>query len=971
MMFVKATHDLPLVTFSGSIKKSLKNYQITDRTAELWEEHQQKKIDLNSPFCLFRDREITQIQINLLGVKNPSNILITGGTGSGKSVLIKELARRILMNKTRLQGKHILEMPEIVSREMMQFLAKEVGTNAILIFDECHRNLTSPIPQFTGVVELIQDFSTQNFGPLADKCKTLLAEKKLLVIGLTDRLGDFLEKDLARARRFTKIELQELSIDGTIELIRETKYEKQWSVEQKYDVKLSDETLRTGIYLSLIYCPELFLPSKLYMILDPAIVWFFSSKKSKTLTSKDLIDYAVEILGKKREDVEEKLEEMDELARSPIPPHEPLAKYSTNLSSQARRKKLARAWGRGKLISNIAAIFGQEEFNNVLLTSPPGTGKTRIAEGLAHAIFKGKFLEGKEVLLLNWQLAKNDIPGLLKSARKYQGKFILVIDEAHRLAGSFANLEGALPGQLGDLARSLGGNLGDMGSLLSGSLSSVTQMAGSGNALNELKEAMGRGELPSLLLSTNQEAAPLLKDPAIMRRLERKKLMPLTKNQLLIILKHEMPILNSRYQQNCTLTEEAREAIYYLAKIFHKDEYQPSSSFKVLHCIYSYAREHKIEEITQQTVFQAVSKRKETSVKEIEEQCRRECIADHPSSQKIPDDEPLKRFSDEWTKEARMGNVPDYVGHEAAFVEMQNVLCRETSNNVLLIGKAGTGKTTLVRRLAYLMTTENARSTLRNKPLFALRFGELRENRQAFSDFLACAKEYAGEYVLFIDEIHLLFSNSNTGLLPTFSRELEELKPLLSEGKITLIGATTEQDLQGITLTEAVKRRFTAIPLAPPSKPEAIVMIQRVKENMEKKLEKRLSKQVRFTEGAIQRAVDRGGPDQLPASAISLLELAAVTKQQNEREDEPLEVTGEDIPEEKPSYFEQLEEIAQPRFGIREIWRLFTAFRSPSSRSAQSQNSLVSRFIALISWPFVKIGELVQRFWRYCRASSR
>lgn len=952
-----------LIPFDKSLQKELNRRGIVDLTAVLWEKHCRKEIDLNIPFCFGRDREIMKIGVLLSTVEMPSNLIISGQTGCGKTVLIYELARQILMQPEGklFHGQHILLMTEesgkkAVKADNLRFLAEKIGKKAILVFDECHKNLTSELPNLTSFSELV----SLDFDSLADKCKPLLAENRLSIIGLTDRLGRFLERDPARQRRFTVIQLEELSIEATIEVIQKKQFQEKYSQKFNRRIKIGEKTIRTAIYLSMGYYEKFSLPSKAYLILDPAVSWYLTMHpNAQTVPPEAIIDYMIEGLCYKREEVEETLNRMDDLAHSQIPPHEPLARYTTNMSSMARRGKLAPAWEREALIESMGVIFGQEEFNNVLLTAPPGAGKTRLAEGLAYAIQNGQLPRAskKEVLLVNWELAKQNLPQFLKSARKYKGKFILVIDEAHRLAGNDFDFRNNFP-QIGNI----GNMLADPFSAVHGAIGAASS---GGGDLDELKEAMGRGELPSLLMTTNHEAAGLLGDPAFMRRVERKKLDYLNKEQIENILQKEMENLSARYEVEMFLSKEAGEAIYYLSKIYYRREFQPSASFKVLHGICVFAKENRINEITLSTVFEALASREGIEEGRIRSIYLQEKGADHPSSRRIPDDEALKRYSDDWTKEARMRPPLGYVGHEEAFHRMQRTLSRATCNNVLLIGKAGTGKTTLVRRLAELMASEDEAQippALRNKPLLALRFGELRENPRAFAEFVASAKAYGGQYVLFIDEIHLLLGNTGIPLVPNLSRELEELKPLLADGTITLIGATTEEDLRHVQLNQAVRRRFTAIEILPPSLDEAEMMVSRIQSQIETQLSERLGQQVHFTQGALKKAVELADREQLPASAISILELGAVVAQTANPYAQQLQITERSLRSEEPSYFERVEEPSPSFSDALRLYNLAHAMTQGGSPRHSSSGgfwaSIGRSLLAFITWPFRRLASL-------------
>jgi ATP-dependent Clp protease ATP-binding subunit ClpB len=177
--------------------------------------------------------------------------------------------------------------------------------------------------------------------------------------------------------------------------------------------------------------------------------------------------------------------------------YDALNKYATNLNEQARSGKLDPVIGRDEEIRRVLQILSRRTKNNPILIGEPGTGKTAIAEGLAHRIVRGDVPEN----LKSKQIYSLDM-GALVAGAKYKGEFeerlksvvnevkgadgeiILFIDEIHTLVGAGKG-EGAM------------------------------------DAANILKPALARGELRSIGATTLDEYQKYFeKDKALERRFQ-------------------------------------------------------------------------------------------------------------------------------------------------------------------------------------------------------------------------------------------------------------------------------------------------------------------------------------------------------------------------------------------------------------------------------------------------------------------
>lgn len=185
-------------------------------------------------------------------------------------------------------------------------------------------------------------------------------------------------------------------------------------------------------------------------------------------------------------------------AQSAEETYQALSKYAVNLNDSARNGKLDPVIGRDDEIRRVLQILSRRTKNNPMLVGEPGTGKTAIAEGLAHRIIRGDVPEN----LKTKQIYSLDMGALIAGA-KYKGEFeerlkavvnevtksngeiILFIDEIHTLVGA-GKSDGAM------------------------------------DAANILKPALARGELRSIGATTLDEYQKYFeKDKALERRFQK------------------------------------------------------------------------------------------------------------------------------------------------------------------------------------------------------------------------------------------------------------------------------------------------------------------------------------------------------------------------------------------------------------------------------------------------------------------
>lgn len=236
----------------------------------------------------------------------------------------------------------------------------------------------------------------------------------------------------------------------------------------------------------------------------------------------------------------------------------------------------------------------------------------------------------------------------------------------------------------------------------------------------------------------------------------------------------------------------------------------------------------------------------------------------------------LSEFSRDLTAIAAQGGFDPLIGREREVERIIEVLSRRTKNNPILLGEPGVGKTAIVEGLAQRIEEGRVPSFLVNRRVLALDLSLIvagTKYRGQFEERLkGILKELREnrEVIVFIDEIHsLIGAGSAEGSLDAANI----LKPALSRGEISCIGATTLREYRKfIEKDRSLLRRFQAIHVAPPTPEETYLILSGIKERYEE------FHKVRYAEEAIRAAIyqssryitDRFQPDK----AIDVLDEA-------------------------------------------------------------------------------------------------
>ncbi|MFQ5949457.1 MAG: ATP-dependent Clp protease ATP-binding subunit, partial [Nitrospiria bacterium] len=236
----------------------------------------------------------------------------------------------------------------------------------------------------------------------------------------------------------------------------------------------------------------------------------------------------------------------------------------------------------------------------------------------------------------------------------------------------------------------------------------------------------------------------------------------------------------------------------------------------------------------------------------------------------------LDEFGRDLTQLASDGSLDPVIGRHDEIERVLQILSRRTKNNPVLIGESGVGKTAIVEGLAQKIVAMDVPENLFNRRVIALDLGSLvagTKYRGQFEERLKVVmKEIvsAGNVIIFIDELHTLVG---AGAAEGSIDASNMLKPALSRGEMQCIGATTlDEYRKHIEKDAALKRRFQAIFVQPPTSDETIQIIKGLKDRYEE------HHGVKISDDAVDEAVrlsDRYISDRfLPDKAIDVIDEA-------------------------------------------------------------------------------------------------
>ncbi len=197
--------------------------------------------------------------------------------------------------------------------------------------------------------------------------------------------------------------------------------------------------------------------------------------------------------------------------------------------------------------------------------------------------------------------------------------------------------------------------------------------------------------------------------------------------------------------------------------------------------------------------------------------------------------DPLEAFTINLVEKARNGEIDPLVGRQTELQRIIHILARRRKHNVVLVGDPGVGKTAIVEGLALKIAQEEVPSILRNTQVYALDMGALVAGTRYRGDFEERLKatikalKKKKNVILFIDEIHTVVGAGSASGTTLDASNI--LKPVLTEGKIRCIGATTFEEYKNyFEKDRALSRRFQKIEVKEPSVEETVKILKGLRE---------------------------------------------------------------------------------------------------------------------------------------------
>ncbi|KAA9303423.1 ATP-dependent Clp protease ATP-binding subunit [Streptococcus anginosus] len=240
----------------------------------------------------------------------------------------------------------------------------------------------------------------------------------------------------------------------------------------------------------------------------------------------------------------------------------------------------------------------------------------------------------------------------------------------------------------------------------------------------------------------------------------------------------------------------------------------------------------------------------------------------------------LAKLGRNLTEEARQDMLDPVIGRNKEIQETAEILSRRTKNNPVLVGDAGVGKTAVVEGLAQAIVNGDVPAAIKNKEIISVDISGLEAGTQYRGSFeeniqnLVSEVKEAGNIILFFDEIHQILGAGSTGGDSGSKGLADILKPALSRGDLTVIGATTQDEYRNTILKNAaLARRFNEVKVNAPSAEDTYKILQGIRDLYEKHHNVILPDEV--LKVAVDYSIQYIPQRSLPDKAIDLVDVTA------------------------------------------------------------------------------------------------
>lgn len=240
----------------------------------------------------------------------------------------------------------------------------------------------------------------------------------------------------------------------------------------------------------------------------------------------------------------------------------------------------------------------------------------------------------------------------------------------------------------------------------------------------------------------------------------------------------------------------------------------------------------------------------------------------------------LEKLGRNLTQEAKDGLLDPVIGRDKEIQETAEVLSRRTKNNPILVGDAGVGKTAVVEGLAQAIVKGNVPEAIKDKQIISIDLSSLEAGTQYRGSFeeniqnLLKEVKKAGNVVLFFDEIHQIIGAGSSGSDSGSKGLADIIKPALSRGEISIIGATTQDEYRNTIMKDAaLARRFNDVTINEPSKEATFAILKGLRKAYENHHHVELPDDV--LKAAVDYSVQYIPQRSLPDKAIDLIDMTA------------------------------------------------------------------------------------------------
>ena len=252
----------------------------------------------------------------------------------------------------------------------------------------------------------------------------------------------------------------------------------------------------------------------------------------------------------------------------------------------------------------------------------------------------------------------------------------------------------------------------------------------------------------------------------------------------------------------------------------------------------------------------------------------------HQQGKGMKQDGILAKLGRNLTEEAREGKLDPVIGRNKEIQETSEILSRRTKNNPVLVGDAGVGKTAVVEGLAQAIVNGDVPAAIKNKEIISIDISGLEAGTQYRGSFeeniqnMIQEVKAMGNVILFFDEIHQILGAGSTGDGQGSKGLADILKPALSRGELTVIGATTQDEYRNTILKNAaLARRFNEVKVNAPSAEDTFKILQGIRELYQQHHNVVLPDEV--LKAAVDYSVQYIPQRSLPDKAIDLVDVTA------------------------------------------------------------------------------------------------